>query len=279
MNTRKVLVLGGKGKTGRKVAERLSQQGHTVRIGSRTASPPFDWENPKTWESAVNGMDSVYITYQPDLAVPGAKETIQAFTEVAVKNGIQDLVILSGRGEQEAQECENVVMNAGVNWAVVRADWFNQNFSENFFLDPILAGEVTLPRAEAKIPFIDTDDIADVVVAVLLNQQLQNQVHELTGPRMLTFKDVVEEVNKATGREIKFTPISLEEYVQIMKEHKVPEPMIWLVRYLFTQTLDGRNSSITDGVEKVLGRKPKDFSEYARETADLGIWNIVIEEH
>lgn len=278
MNAAKVLVLGGKGKTGRKVAERLTKLGHTVRIGSRTENPAFDWEDANTWKAAVEGMDAVYITYQPDLAVPGAKEAIEGFTALAVKAGVQTLVILSGRGEKEAEECEEMVMKAGVEWAVVRADWFNQNFSENFFLDPVLAGHVALPRAEAKIPFIDTDDIADVAVAVLLNQQLQNQVHELTGPRLLTFKDVVAEINQATGREIKFTPIDLDDYVKMMKDHQVPEPLIGLVHHLFTQTLDGRNAHITNGEEQVLGRKPKDFSAYVRETAASGVWNAVVEE-
>ena len=276
MKTRKVLVLGATGKTGRKVAERLDKKGHEVRTGSRSASPAFDWEDSSTWSKAVEGMDTVYIAFQPDLALPGAKEAIEGFTHVAVDAGVQKLVILSGRGEKEARECEDIVIHSGVDWAVIRCDWFNQNFSESFLLEPVLAGHLALPRAETKIPFIDTDDIADVAVEAITKEEHTNKVHELTGARLLTFRDVASEISKATGREIAFQSISLEQYTTMMEEHNVPKPFIKLVNYLFSELLDGRNAHITDAVEKVLGRKPKDFSEYARETAAAGIWDPVM---
>lgn len=275
MKVRKILVIGATGKTGRKVAERLVKKGHEVRMGSRSASPAFDWENSDTWPATVEGMDTAYITFQPDLALPGAKEAIQGFTQVAVNAGVRKLVILSGRGEKEAQECEEIIIRTGVDWAVIRCDWFNQNFSESFLLDPILAGHLALPRAEAKIPLIDTDDIADVVVEAITKEEHTNKVHELTGPRLLTFSEVASEVSKATGREIVFHPVSLEQYSAMMEEHNVPKPFIQLVNYLFSELLDGRNAQVTDGVERVLGRKPKDFSEYAHETAASGIWDPV----
>ncbi len=273
MKEKKILVLGGTGKTGRRVAEKLAGPGKEVRIGSRSEKPPFDWENRETWNDALEGINAVYITFQPDLAVPGASEAIQAFTSLAVKKGVQKMVLLSGRGEKEAQVCEQIVMDAGVDWTIVRASWFNQNFSESFLLDPILAGQVALPRGEMPEPFVDTDDIADVVVASLLEDQHAGKIYELTGPRLLTFKQIIAEIAKATGRDIKFTPLSIDEYKNMLREHHIPEDFLWLIDYLFTEVLDGRNSSVTDDIEKVLGRKAKDFSEYARETVAAGIWD------
>ncbi|MCH7965715.1 MAG: NAD(P)H-binding protein [Bacteroidetes bacterium] len=272
---KKILVLGGKGKTGSRVAERLTKLGKTIRIGSRSEKPPFDWENPETWAGALEGMDTVYITFQPDLAVPGALKTIEEFTSQAVKAGIQKMVLLSGKGEKEAELCEQVVMNAGADWTIVRASWFNQNFSESLFLDPILAGDVALPRAEALVPYVDADDIADVVVESLLDNKHVGQTYELTGPRQLTFKQVIEEISKVTGRDIKFSSITMDEYTKMLKEYQVPEDYIWLINYLFTEVLVDRNSGVTNDIEKVLGRKAKDFAEYARETAATGIWNPV----
>ncbi len=273
MKNNTVLVIGGTGKTGRKVAQGLVENGVNVRIGSRSSSPSFDWNNSETWDKALEGMDGVYITYQPDLAVPGAVETIIALTERAAKHNIKKIVLLSGRGEQEAERCEAIVMGSGLNWTIVRADWFNQNFSESFFLDPILSGHVVLPRDEAKIPFIDTDDIADVVVSSFIHEEHNGKIHELTGPRLLTFQEVTEEIAAATGRNIKFSPIDMNGYMDLLKEHHVPEDYLWLIRYLFTEVLDGRNANITNDVEKVLGRKPKDFSTFAKETAANGTWN------
>jgi uncharacterized protein YbjT (DUF2867 family) len=220
-------------------------------------------------------MDTVYITFQPDLAIPDALGAIKGFTSQAVKTGIQKMVLLSGRGEKGAQDCEQVIMNAGVDWTVVRADWFNQNYSEGWVLDPILAGHVALPRGEAPLPYVDADDIADVVVESLLDDKHVGKVYELTGPRLLTFKQATEEISKVTGRDIKFQSITMDEYTKILREYQVPEDHIWLIKYLLTEVLDGRNASTTNDIEKVLGRKAKDFTEYARETAKTGIWNPV----
>lgn len=273
MKKKQILVLGGTGKTGRKIVERLRSLGEEVRVGSRSGAPAFDWNKPETWAKTLVGIDTVYISYQPDLAVPVALQSIKDFVELAVESNVSKMVILSGRGEQEAELCEQVVMNAGVPWAVVRCDWFNQNFSESFFLEPILAGHLALPRAEVLIPFVDTDDIADVAVEALLYDKHNGEVLELTGPRLLTFKQVVEEINQATGRAIQFYPISLEKYVEMLQEHQVPADFVWLVNYLFTHVLDGRNANTTNTIERVLGRKAKDFSEYAKELAATGVWN------
>ena len=166
-------------------------------------------------------------------------------------------------------------MNAGANWTIVRASWFNQNFSESFFLDPILAGHVALPKADAKVPYVDANDIADVVVEALLNDQHNGQLYELTGPRQLTFPEVVQEISKASGRVIEFSAITLEEYTRQLKEFQVPDDYIWLINYLFTEVITEENSMVTNDVEKVLGRKPIDFSEYAAKTAATKVWEPV----
>lgn len=275
MKHKQILVLGGKGKTGRRVAERLTKIGHNVRIGSRNETPSFDWENSETWSGAVEGMNMVYITFQPDLAVPGALQAIEGFTATAVKAGIKKLVLLSGKGEKEAELCEQAIMKSGIDWTIVRASWFNQNFSESFFLEPILAGHVALPKNDALVPYVDADDIAEVVVASLLDKTHNNKVYELTGPRQLTFEQVTKEISIASGRDIQFDSISMEKYTESMRELQVPNDFIWLVNYLFTEVLTEENSVITNDIEKVLGRKAKDFSEYAREAAATGIWNPV----
>lgn len=273
MEDKKILVLGGKGKTGRRVVERLSKLGHkNVRIGSRSSEPPFDWENPETWAATIDGIDAVYLTFQPDLAIPSAALAIQKFTTLAHNNGIRKMVLLSGRGEKEAQICEEIVMNTAEKWTIVRASWFNQNFSESVFLAPILTGHLALPRATALEPFTDADDIADVVVESLLDDRHAGQVYELTGPRLLTFPQALAEISNATGRPINFQPLTLEEYAAQLRAYQLPEDYIWLINYLFTEVLDGRNAKVTNDIEKVLGRKAKDFTEYARETAATGIW-------
>src|SRR5215213_10458708 len=179
------LVLGGTGKTGRRVAERLAARGVPVRLGSRSGEPPFDWEDRASWVPELSGVGSVYLTYYPDLAVPGAVDAVQSLVELTVARGVQRLVLLSGRGEDEAQRAEEVVQASGVDWTIVRSSWFNQNFSENYLRDPVLDGEVVLPAGGVREPFIDADDIADVAVAALTEEGHVGRVYEVTGPRLL----------------------------------------------------------------------------------------------
>lgn len=271
--TSNILVLGGTGKTGSRVAQQLTEKGWPVRIGSRAGAPSFDWEDATTWEPALKDMDAVYLSYHPDLAIPGAVEIIRSFTQTAVKNGIRHIVLLSGRGEAEAQACEQLVMNAGIGWTIVRAAWFNQNFSEGYLLDPLLAGHVALPVGNMPEPFVDAEDIAEVAVAAFTEEGHTGQLYEVTGPRLLTFADAVAEIATATGSTIQYQEISAAEYKEMLVAYAIPEDFIWLVTYLFTEVLDGRNNYLTDGVQRALGRAPRDFSEYVKRTAASGVWN------
>jgi len=268
-----ILVLGANGKTGRRVAERLTSLGVAVRAVSRSTDPRFDWEDPETWGPVLSGVRAVYITFQPDLAVPGAAETIRALTEMAVSSGVGHLVLLSGRGEPEAQACEKIVRDAGVGWTILRSTWFSQNWSESFLLGPILGGQVAMPAGDIPEPFVDADDIADVAVAALTHNGHDGQTYELTGPRALTFAQAVADISTATGREIDYHQISLEQFLEGLSDHGVPPDYIGLLEYLFTTVLDGRNAHLTNGVQRALGREPRDFAEYAAATAATGIWN------
>ncbi|MDM0014700.1 NAD(P)H-binding protein [Variovorax sp. J22P168] len=267
------LVLGGTGKTGRRVAQGLLARGRAVRVGSRAASPAFDWEDAATWSAALDGVAAAYIAYQPDLAMPGAPDAIQAFTSLAVKRGVGRLVLLSGRGEPEAARCERIVRGSGVAWTVVRASWFAQNFSEGHLLEPVRNGTLALPVGAVREPFVDADDVADVAVAALTDEGHAGQIYEVTGPRLLTFAEAVAVIGHASGRRIDFLQAPIDDYVAALRQEGLPPEFVALLRYLFTEVLDGRNASIGDGVQRALGRPPKDFGDYARETATTtGCW-------
>ncbi len=272
-----ILVIGGTGKTGHRVAETLTKQGHSVRIGSRKNNPAFDWEDPSTFSQALKGMDRAYIVYYPDLAVPGAKEAITKLTEVALKEGLEKVVLLSGKGEREAEVCEEIVANSGLNYSIVRASWFNQNFSEGAFLDFILAGHVALPMPEAEIPFVDADDIADVVSKVLVDDKYNGQTITVTGPRKMTFEEVVKAMAEGIGKEVRYQPISIEEFKEGMKAAGLPGSYVWLFGYLFKEVLgNADNQVVSHDIEEVLGRKATDFKEYVAKTVDTGVWNQAV---
>jgi uncharacterized protein YbjT (DUF2867 family) len=266
------LVTGGTGKTGRRVADRLVKADRQVRIGSRSAEPHFDWDKPDSWNQALAGVKAAYVTYQPDIAVPGALETVQAFFKQAIASGVEKLVLLSGRGEVEAEQAEQALQATSVDWTILRSSWFCQNFSEGFFIDPILAGQVALPVGPVAEPFVDVDDIADIAFAALTDPVHSRQLYEITGPRALSFADAISEIASATGREITFTSVSADDYRAELVRQGVPNDYIDLVLYLFATVLDGRNTPLADGVQRALGRPPRDFSDYVQQMATTGVW-------
>jgi uncharacterized protein YbjT (DUF2867 family) len=267
------LVLGGTGKTGSRVAGRLEAGGLPVRIGSRAGEPPFDWEDRGTWESVLEGVGSVYVTYQPDLAVPGAADAVRSFADLAVESGVRRLVLLSGRGEDGAERGEEAVRESGAEWTILRSSYFDQNFSESFFLGPVLGGELALPAGDVAEPFVDAEDIADVAVAALTQDGHAGELYELTGPRLLTFREAVDEISRATGREVRYVPVSTEEFAAGLEREGIPAEVVELMAYIFTEVLDGRNAHLTDGVRRALGRGPGDFTDYARQAAATGVWD------
>lgn len=274
MTDKLTLVLGGTGKTGRRVAARLQERGVAVRIGARSASPSFDWTDEATWATALVNVDRIYVCFQPDLAVPGSVEIIAKFSRLAVDAGIKQLVLLSGRGEDEAEAAERALQASGADWTIIRASWFFENFSEGFLADGIVSGSVFLPTDEVTEPFISCDDIADVAVATLLDEGHVGQVYSLTGLRLMTFADAVAEIAAAANRRISYQSVPVDDFAAQLKADGVPDDYVELIRYLFTSVLDGRNSSVTSDVERVLGRRPRDFATYARETAATGVWSI-----
>ena len=272
MTNETILILGGGGKTGRRVAERLAAKGKDVRLASRSTVPAFDWTDPSGWDAALDGADAAYVSYQPDLAVPGAVEAIGTLCRLAAEKGVKHLVLLSGRGEDEAQAAEEALRQSGVGYTVISASWFFQNFSEAFLLEGIQAGELVLPVGGVKEPFIDADDIADVAVAALTEPGHRGKTYEVTGPRLMTFSDAVAEIARQTGRDIRFTTVGIDDYAAMLEQAQIPADYIWLIRYLFTSVLDGRNESTAQGVVEALGRPPRDFADFVREAAATGIW-------
>src|SRR5215210_2916287 len=231
--TSPTLIIGGTGKTGRRVAARLQERGLPVRIGSRNGAPPFDWDDRATWGPALHGTRAAYISFFPDLAVPGAPEAIAELARVALAGGTRRLVLLSGRGEEEAERAERELIASGADWTIVRCSWFSQNFSEDHFCDHVMAGELALPVGDVPEPFVDAEDIADVAVAALTDDRHVGELYELTGPRLLTFAEAAGEIGAASGREVRLARVSEQEFVTGLAGHGVSPDVVSLLRYLF----------------------------------------------
>jgi uncharacterized protein YbjT (DUF2867 family) len=271
--TRNTLVIGATGKTGSRVVARLRDRGTPVTPASRSSETYFDWADPDSWVEALDGIDATYITYFPDLALPGAAETVRAFVDIALDRGVRRHVLLAGRGEEGAERAERLLMESGADWTILRCGFFAQNFSE-IFADPIRAGIMAMPEAAGPDPFLDIDDVADVAVAALTDDSHIGQLHELTGPRIVTMEQVADILSDATGRPVRYVPMPRDAYTAELVDAGLPAEVAGHLTDVITEALDGRNARVTNGVEQVLGRPARDFADFARHAAAAGAWDL-----
>lgn len=269
-----ILVLGGTGRTGRRIIERLRARNVPTRIASRSAEIPFNWDEPATWDETLSGMTAAYVCYSPDLAFPGVSDVIGQFARRAKELGVERLVLLSGRGEDGALASEQAVQDAGVEWTVVRSAWFAQNFSENFLLGPMLRGRLVLPAGDVLEPFIDIDDLADLATAALIEDGHAGTVYDVTGPQLLSMHDVAATLSDASGRPIEYVPSTVDEFVADVALDGIPREDAQPLAELFESILDGRNASVTPDLSRALRRPARSFAEYAARTAATGVWDL-----
>lgn len=276
MTTRSILVLGATGKTGRHVASQLQHRGVRVRAASRSGSTRFNWDDDGTWAPALDGVQAAYLV---DSQAPDAARTLGAFGALAVASGVERMVLLSNRdwavsGDEELHAGERALQRFGCEWTILRPTWFAQNFSESSYLrDPVLDGEVMLPAGDGLEPFIDAEDIAAVAVAALTEDGHAGQIYELSGPRLLSFGAAVKEIAEATGRDIRYVAATRDAYLAHAVDRGMSPEFADVVTMLCGWISEGRNAHLSDGVQRVLGREPRDFTDYVKATAASGVWN------
>lgn len=257
-----ILVLGATGSTGRRVASQLSEAGHPVRRASRRGEVRFDWSDRGTWSGALSGVERVYLMAPHELPVD------PDFVAEAVERGVRRFVLLSSRGVDEMRDdrllaAERLVRESGVDWTVVRPDWFDQNFDEGFFRPSIIAGELVLPLGEKEQGFVDADDIAAVAVAALTRDGHEGRVYELTGPEALSFPAALEVIAQVTGRKVEYRGTAADYRAIMPAELAEQQIRAWDAL---------APSEVTDTVARVTGREPKDFRTYVAQAWEGGAW-------
>ncbi|WP_405059022.1 NAD(P)H-binding protein [Kribbella sp. NBC_01505] len=260
-----ILVLGATGKTGRRVVARLRSEGIAVRAASRSGETRFDWTDRGTWANAVQDVEAVY------LVAPDDPEPIEAFVQQAVAAGVRRFVALSGRGMDAAvgrfgagmAEGERVVRASGAEWTILGANNFAQNFDEDLWHEPVLAGRLALPAGELREPFVDIEDVAEVAVKVLTSPGHHGRTYELSGPEALTFAEAVAVIGKVSGRSIEYVAQTPAEYRADLLALGWPAEVADELNALFEIMLEGHLATPADDIERLLGRPAGSFTAYA----------------
>ncbi|MEU7634136.1 NAD(P)H-binding protein [Nocardia sp. NPDC049220] len=271
-----VLVIGATGKTGRQVVEALLTRGATVRAASRKPAPArdgvqpvvFDWLDRSTWAPTVAGAEAVYVV--GPYAYPSAGRRTAEF--LAAAGDTRRVVLLSAMGtdqlgsESPNRAAELAVQASGKAWTILRASWFHQNFSEGPIFPPMIeAGELVLAAGSAAVSHIDAYDIAAVAAVVLTSEGHEGQEYALSGPAALTFEQLAAELTRALGRRIGLRDVTPEGFVEQLTGQGLPAPLVATMTAVLGATRAGVFSHVTGTVEKLLGRAPRSFAEFATE--------------
>ncbi|MCT2406583.1 NAD(P)H-binding protein [Chryseobacterium antibioticum] len=264
-----ILVIGGSGKNGRRVVNKLRAFGHpvlsTVRVKEEISEETrfFDWNDITTYDQALENIEKVYIVH-PDASIPGAQEQIAELVNSMVDNSVSKAVLLSGRGQKSVEKCEDILISSPLKWAILRSAWFNQNFSEGHFLHGVQAGEVVFMAGSVKEPFVDLDDLSDAVVECLINEKHDGKIYEITGSELFTFEEAVKIIGAKLNRTIKYNFLNKEKYREFLLQVGLSPFVAEHMSVAFDEILDGRNENTGDGIQKVLGRDPKRFNEFVQ---------------
>ena len=270
--TRTALILGGTGRTGSLLADKLARHGVTVRTAARRgADVRFDWDDPATHAPALADADRLYLV-TPVLRITYA-EQVADFLDLAETTGVHHVTFLSAYNADEApQEIDiaavetDLAARSRLTHSILRPAWVMQNFADDHL--PIIDGAISAPSGGGSEAFVDADDIAAVAAQTLLNPEAHVGAHyDLTGPQALTFAEAADIIATVSKRPISYTDIDQETWISGALAMGVPADYAVMLRWLTTAVITGNGASPTNDVEKVTGRAATSFRTFAERHA------------
>jgi uncharacterized protein YbjT (DUF2867 family) len=271
-----VLVTTPTGKVGSEVVRLLREKGIKHRIGARTVEKAqkefpdseivrFDYQDESTLKAALQGVDTVY------LASPGAApaEPEKRLVDLAKAGGVKRIVKLSAMGVDQndaapLRQVEKYIEASGLQWTHVRPSFFMQNYSVAQ-AQSIRNGSFAEPADNARTPFIDARDIAEVAVKALTEDGHHGKAYALTGPELLSRAQVAEKLSQGIGKPVQYVPITDQQFREAMKAY-MPPPVLELMSALYAGVRAGWTEVKTDTVQQVLGRPPRSFDEFVKDS-------------
>jgi uncharacterized protein YbjT (DUF2867 family) len=277
--TTTTLVLGGTGKTGARVADRMTELGHFVRTAARHgADARFDWDAPATHRTAVQGVDRIYLV-TPVMRTRFAAQ-VSAFLDLAEAAGVQHITYLSAYGIDLASPDValravelDLIRRAAMTHSILRPAWFMQNFSETF-LKPI-DGAIAVPTGGGGEAFVDADDIAAVAAATLADPSAHaGAEYAPTGPDRLTVSEAADAIASVSGQPVRHVDIDRRAWVDVVIASGVPPEYGEMLRLLTETVASGGGSRPNADVQTVTGAPPTSFADFAQRTASA--WAVEV---
>ena len=266
------LILGGTGRTGSLLADKLTRHGVTARTAARRgADVRFDWDDKATYAPALAGADRLYLV-TPVLRVTYA-EQVAEFLDLAEATGVRHVTFLSAYNADQAPAgidiaaIENdLAARTAVTSSVLRPAWVMQNFADDHL--PVIDGVITAPSRGGREAFVDAEDIASVAAQTLLRPEAHAGArYDLTGPQALTFAEAADIISSVSGRLIAYHDIDQEAWIGGALAMGVPADYAVMLRWLTGAVISGNGATPADDIEKVTGRAATSFRTFAERSS------------
>ena len=281
---KKILVIGATGNIGSNLVKLLAKNGDLVKAATRNpesyvAQPniepvAFDYDKPETYEPALRGMDRAFVIARS--GDPESDKVINPLIDKAKAAGLKHIVLLTSMGANQVEtsplyKAEQHLMASGIDYTILRPNWFMQNFSRGFILPTIQQSDgIYLPVGEGKTSFIDTRDIAAVAAKSLTeNGRHAGQAYPLTGGQSLSYAETARIISNVAGRPIQYVAISDDDLRKNLAEAGWPPGQIEFMVAIFQPVKHGLAAAIDPTLASLLGREPISFEQFARENADV----------
>lgn len=273
-----ILVTGATGKTGRRLAALLENKGAVVRAASRRPSVnqiAFDWQDSSTHAAAVEDVDAVYLV--PPAMVEDPTPFVAPFLAAARRADVRRVVLVSSMGagfpaeppESGRRKLESLIRDSGLDWTILRPSGFLQNFSEGFLLPAVRGGAIPNPAGDGKAAMVDAGDIAAVTAAVLTDgARHAGQVHDVTGPSPIGFAEIAEIIAREADRPVVVRPMSSSQFLAMVESAGVPPDYAAMLLRDQEAIRDGAAATVSDTVQRLVGRRARSLVEYAADAAD-----------
>ncbi|MBN2134790.1 MAG: SDR family oxidoreductase [Acidobacteria bacterium] len=277
---KEILVIGASGTSGSAVLNSLVKKGFKVKAASRNPEKltktadvtPVRFEFGKSYSEVLKNTDGVFLMSPP--LDPEAPQKLNPFIDEAKSAGIKHIIFLSAMGADASEETplrkvERHLMNSGINYTILRPNFFMENFSTGFLAEMVKHGAIYVAAGDGKSSFITVKDIAEVAAAAF-EQKLYGKELNLTGPEALDYHETVKSIGSAVNKDIAYNPIPEEAMLQGAIDNGMPEGAAKYLGALYHAVREGWTASINDNIEKVTGKKPTYFKDFVKE--NLSSW-------